>query len=597
MSGWWEFGPNSITNTSAAVHSGTQSALVANRTDWPHGIAQTIFGTFQPDATYRISAWVKLAAGAGSQPVQLTVAKGDSSGTTYTPVAEVWATSTNWTQLVGGYTLRVTGTLWGLSLAMQGPSAGVSFYADDFLVENYDWKSAANARIEQMRKRDVRLQIVDASGKPVPATSVQVNQTRHTFGFGSAINFHITNSTYAAFFRTNFEWAVIEDETKWYINEPTRSNVTYTVADGIAEYCRTNGITMRGHCIFWAPDGWVQPWLKDLPIDEARAHLSNRVEGVVGRYKGTFKHWDVNNEMLAGNYYESRFGHGINAWMFKHAQAQDSEVKLFANEFNVIDGNWTDSYKQEVVDLIASNAPVSGLGVQAHFFSNRPSPAYLEIKLDSLAELGLPIWISEFDSIAEDENVRADTLETLYRTAFSKPAVDGIMMWGFWAGAKWLGSNAAIVNLDWTMNAAGHRYRSLIAEWTTVTNGMAGGDGAFGFRGFHGSYDITITPPAGLPTLRRIVLDPGAGTNLVTLIAHSSGARPLLHHAGRTSTNGPFQFQLTGDAGRSYAIEVSADARAWGALTNLPNPDGTIWFTNPVPVLQSRQFFRARLLP
>src|SRR6185436_13591245 len=162
-----------------------------------------------------------------------------------------------------------------------------------------------------------------------------------------------------------------------------------------------------------------------------------------------------------------------------------------------------------------------------------------EARLDSLAELGLPIWITEYDSVNSDELIRADNLETAYRIAFSKPAVDGVLMWGFWAGSHWLGSNAAIVNLNWTLNAAGQRYQSLIAEWTTLTNGATGGAGAFDFRGFHGSYDITITPPGGLPTLRRITLDPGAGTNVVTLIAHSSGVKPVLHNPGTASTGGP----------------------------------------------------------
>jgi hypothetical protein len=66
--------------------------------------------------------------------------------------------------------------------------------------------------------------------------------------------------------------------------------------------------------------------------------------------------------------------------------------------------------------------------------------------------------------------VRADNLETLYRMALSKPAVDGIMMWGFWAGSHWRGSNAAIVNLDWTLNASVQRYQSLLAEWTTLAD-------------------------------------------------------------------------------------------------------------------------------
>ena len=77
---------------------------------------------------------------------------------------------------------------------------------------------------------------------------------------------------------------------------------------------------------------------------------------------------------------------------------------------------------------------------------------------------------------------------------------DGVLMWGFWAGSHWRGSNAAIVNLNWTLNEAGRRYQALLNEWTTRTNGTTDPAGAFSFRGFHGAYDITVTgaivPPA-----------------------------------------------------------------------------------------------------
>ncbi len=594
---WFPTGPATLTSSTAQSHSGSRAGLLANRTDAWNGIHQSFLGVLQPTNIYKISAWVRLASGV-NQPVLLTAQKTDGSGTTYTTVASGTATSTNWTQLVGGYTLNVTGTLTSLTLYMEGPPAGVSFYADDFVVENYDWKTLANARIEQIRKRDVQLLIVDAAGNPVPGTTVAVKQTKHRFAFGSAINGNISNPNYAAFFKTNFQWAVMENESKWYANEPSRSNVTYTAANNITNFCHTNGITMRGHTLFWAVDQFVQSWVTNLSNANLLIHLTNRINSAVGNFKGTFQHWDVNNEMLHGNYFGNRLGNWVNPWMFQHARSQDANVKLFVNDYNVVAGSETAAYKQQILALIASNAPVNGIGAQGHFGAT-VNPSLTETRLDSLAELGLPIWITEYDSENPDENIRANNLEMLYRIAFSKQAVDGILMWGFWAGSHWLGSNAAIVNLNWTLNAAGTRYQSLLNEWTTVTNGTSGPGGAYDFRGYHGSYDITITPPGGLPTLRRIVLDPGAGTNVMTLIAHTGGTKPLLHNPGRATAGGPFQFQLTGDAGRTFAIQSSTNLSAtnWLTISDMLNLYGTIWFTNPGVVLRSNQYFRAKLLP
>lgn len=594
---WFGWGPVSLSSSTAQPRTGSRSALVTNRTDAWNGVAQSVLGILQPTNTYRISAWVRLVSG-GNQPVLLTLHKVDGSGTSYQTVASGTAQSGGWVQLSGGYTHSVNGTLTNLNLYLEGPAAGVDFYADDFVVEAYDWKAQANARIEQVRKRDVRLVIQDSAGNPVPGTTVAVKQTRNRFAFGSAINGNISNPNYAAFFRTNFQWAVMENESKWYANEPSRSNVTYTAANSITNFCHTNGIILRGHTLFWAVDGNVQQWVKNLNDADLRTHLSNRLNSAVNHFKGTFVHWDVNNEMLHGNYFGNRLGNWVNPWMFQHARSLAPAVKLFVNDYNVVAGNETEAYKQQILALIASNAPVDGIGAQGHFGSTI-NPLLTEARLDSLAELGLPIWITEYDSANESASIRADNLEMLYRIAFSKPAVEGVLMWGFWAGSHWRGSNAAIVDLNWTLNAAGQRYQSLLAEWTTITNGTAGADGAYDFRGFHGSYDVTLTPPGGQPTLRRVTLEPGTGTNVATLIAHASGPRPWLHSLTLTAGGAAVAGQLTGDAGRTYAIESAASPQAasWTTLTNVFNLEGTIGFTVPASSAEPARFYRARVLP
>ena len=134
--GWFGFGPVSFTTTTTIAHSGSRSALIQNRTDTWNGVAQSLASVLQPNISYQISAWVRLS-NAPSQPVMLTMQKTDGNGTSYQNVASVTATSNGWTQLTGGYVLNVSGTLTNLTLYMEGPAAGVDFYADDFDVEGY----------------------------------------------------------------------------------------------------------------------------------------------------------------------------------------------------------------------------------------------------------------------------------------------------------------------------------------------------------------------------------------------------------------------------------------------------------------------------
>src|SRR5882724_2042822 len=180
---------------------------------------------------------------------------------------------------------------------------------------------------------------------------------------------------------------------------------------------------MRGHAIFWAVDQYVQTWVKNLSDSNLVSALQSRLSSAVGHFRGTFLHWDVNNEMLHGNYYGNRLGNSINPWMFQQARALDATVQLFVNDYNVVAGNETDAYKLQIQQLLAAGAQVGGIGAQGHF-GDTVSALLTESRLDSLAELGLPLWITEYDSSNAVETVRADNLEILYRIAFSKAAVD-----------------------------------------------------------------------------------------------------------------------------------------------------------------------------
>jgi GH35 family endo-1,4-beta-xylanase len=569
--GWTGNSSATLASVTNQFHSGSRSAYLSNRTTNWNGIVQNVPGVLQNSNTYAVSAWVRIE-NANNQFVKITLQKTDASGLSYTPVASTTVAASNvWTQFSGNFTLNITGTLTNLTLYIEGPAGGVNFYADDFSLTNvppYDWKSNANVRIEQIRKRDARVQVMDSNGNAVPGAVISVKQTKHRFAFGSAINGNISNPQYAAFFRTNFQWAVMENESKWYANEPSRSNVTYTAADAITNFCHSNGITLRGHCLFWAVDAHVQSWVTNLSDVDLRVHLTNRLVSAINHFRGTFRQWDVNNEMLHGNYFGNRLGDGINSWMFQYARSLDTNLQLLVNDYNVVSGGETEAYIAQIQSLLASNAVVGGIGAQGHFGST-VSPSLTESRLDRLATLNIPIWITEYDSLNADENVRADNLEILYRTAFSKSAVDGVLMWGFWAGSHWRGSNAAIVNLDWSLNAAGVRYQSLLNEWTTRTNGVADAGGGFNLRGYHGSYDITITPPGGTPTVHKLTLDPGATTNLVTYTVPPM--TPPNFYAGKIGQLPERNISLvaTGSVGTLY--------RLWASTNIALTPVTTTW--------------------
>ncbi len=400
-----------------------------------------------------------------------------------------------------------------------------------------DWKSDANTRIEQIRKRNAQISLVDSNDDSVSGINVQINQVGHRFAFGTCLaNSQLSSSSnYRNFALDHFEWAVCENETKWAANEDPRDDEDYTNADYIYTWCNNNGIIMRGHTLFWEQLTYVQQWVKDLPYatyptsSELLDEVDERINSAVNHFDGKFVHWDVDNEMLpSGSDYRfyDRLGDGGRVHMFQLAHSVAPDCKLFMNEysgnsFGSYDG-WT--YRDRANELIGMGAPVNGLGIQGHINYNFDPELYYDNVLEPLSEVGLPIWVTEFDIPQADENLRADDLEEFYRICFSHSSVEGILMWGFFGDTAWRWEG--LVDSDWTINAAGIRYEDLLDEWTTNDNDITDTYGNADFRGFHGTYEITLSALGQTPETHTIELEPGTTTAQFVLLTDLESPGP-----------------------------------------------------------------------
>lgn len=226
--------------------------------------------------------------------------------------------------------------------------------------------------------------------------------------------------------------------------------------------------------------------------------------------------WDVNNEMLHGSYFADRQGADIRDWMYKAAAQTDPDVDLFVNDFDVVEnGQLTQALVEEAKDLLRRGIPLDGIGVQGHF-TGHVNPTLLQYRLNILSEVRIPVWLTEVDVLEKDPVKRADGLETVMRTAFSNPRVQGLILWSFWSESSWRGPYTSLVDgNEWKINAAGLRYRSLLKQWTThVTLSPTYTDQSqayFEAPGFYGDYDVVLELPNGLTKTQKFSLNPGNG--------------------------------------------------------------------------------------
>jgi len=294
--------------------------------------------------------------------------------------------------------------------------------------------------------------------------------------------------------------AVHENALKWAACEPQRDVQTYGLLDLILNWGSANDIRIRGHTIFWGREIYLQDWVEALSNPELFEEIRERVFDLLPRYQGQISEYDVNNEMLNLRYFRDRLGESIVDSMFTWAHSADPNAILYLNEYGILSANSVNDYVTMINALLARGLPVGGIGIQAHFFTANMDDGddlfdacRIWNILDTLAQFDLPIKITEFDLSAPTDTTQARWLETLYKAAFAHPAVSGILMWGFWAGAHWR-PNTAIFRTDFSPKPAATVYRNLVYDqWWTDTTAVTDSLGEVEIRSFYGRHLITAT--------------------------------------------------------------------------------------------------------
>ena len=348
-----------------------------------------------------------------------------------------------------------------------------------------------------------------------PNQTVSIKQMKHEFWFGAALANQAFDgrmspedtAKYRSVFLGNFNSAVTENALKWLSMQPTEDPVNYDTVDAILEWTDTNDIPLRGHNIFWGIHKFVQPWVKELDRDTLYQTVKQRAIDVGSRYKGRFAQYDLNNEMIHGNYYEEQLGEAITLQMANWVMSEDPEAKLFLNDYDILTQARLDQFVDHIQSLLDQGVPIAGIGVQGHLHGISFDREALRYSLDTLAKFDLPIIVTEFNMPGQrskyymekgkhqmtpaEEQQKAADLADYYRICFEHPAVDGILMWGFWAGANWI-PESSLYSQEWNPTPALAAYRDLVFnKWWTQDETKTDSKGQLIIPAFFGTYEIT----------------------------------------------------------------------------------------------------------
>ncbi|WP_245792055.1 endo-1,4-beta-xylanase [Teredinibacter waterburyi] len=376
-----------------------------------------------------------------------------------------------------------------------------------------EWRAEAEARIEQYRKGDFALTILDASGAPVASQAVAVEFQRHRYHFGSVTvgNILMGDSADSATYRSKvvemFNQSGPENDLKWgpWAGEWGASfNKTTTLA--ALQWLRDQGLYTRGHVMVWPSKRNLPELMQEyLPDDPANADpaakqvVLDHIDDIASATLDYVDEWDVVNEPYDNHYLMDAFGNGVMLDWFSRARTNMPGHGLFINDYSILSAGGRNAahqqhYEDTIRYLVENEAPITGIGLQSHFGESPTSIAkvYSLLERYSSAFPALDIRATELDINTDDEALQADYTRDFLTIFFSHPSTVGVQLWGFWANAHWL-PKAAMYTSDWQLRPNGEAWKELIySTWWNDFGLVTDTEGRVAARGFYGDYKATV---------------------------------------------------------------------------------------------------------
>jgi endo-1,4-beta-xylanase len=388
-----------------------------------------------------------------------------------------------------------------------------------------EWRKQASRNIEANRKADFTIAVLNKDGNALEGAQVRVKMTRHAFAFGAAVGATrlmakgVDSDRYRDVVAKRFNKVVLENDLKWdqwdqsKIN-PAGSKYFYPQTLAALEWLKHKHILVRGHYVGWGPleklDAYSQ--FKNDP-GAFRNALFNHIKEKVPSVGDLVSEWDAVNHPIGwsdklitlGN----MFGEGIYIDIFKLARGLNPHARLYINEGSLLPTAQynkivRDKYAKLIRFLLDNGAPLGGIGFMGHFDHDKLTPPSELLRiLDRFAAFGLPLQVTEFDvrfgkrgesyNFSEKElQLQADYTRDFMTAVFSHPAIEGIVMWGFWEGHHY-NPSAALYRKDWSAKPNGKVWEDLVfRQWWTDVRGQTDAGGHFTTRGFLGEYEITV---------------------------------------------------------------------------------------------------------
>jgi endo-1,4-beta-xylanase len=386
VDGWSSRAGSSVTNSTAAAHSGTHSLLTTGRTANYDGPSISVSNKMYVGSTYNLSVWVLLTPADNSSHVINMSLQTTKSGTTSYPSVTGYPGVTvvadgNWHQIsVVGYTMSSPYDAGQASLYLQTvPASGndlVSFYIDDF-------------------------QLSYVAPPTIQTNIPSIFQSLSSyFPIGAAVDQTDLSGAHAQMLAMHFDSMTPGNDLKWSSVEASLGTYTYGNGDSLVGEAVCNNMKVRGQNLVWSTGAQTPSYAFGDGTNSAAnqatviANIQEHIQSEVQHFGNKVYAWDVVNEPLDPNQSDC-LNHGpfyqvlgksyIDVALQAARQYAPAGTLLFINDYSTADPNRLACLVSVVQDLKNRGIPLDGVGHEMHGAINYPSVAAVVNSIDTIA--------------------------------------------------------------------------------------------------------------------------------------------------------------------------------------------------------------------
>ncbi len=320
-------------------------------------------------------------------------------------------------------------------------------------------------------------------GTLFPATFAQglKDAYKDYFKVGVALNVGNLTPEQEAIVTREFNSVTCENAMKPVSVHPAPGVWDWAQADSIANFCRRNGIPMRGHCLVWHNQfsDWMLRDKKGNPVKKEVFYklIREHIHTVVNRYKDIVYCWDVVNEAMSDGGRPARWGEEPNPYReselwklcgdefiakaFEYAREADPNALLFYNDYNECDPAKSKRIAGMVKKMKEAGVPIDGIGMQGHYNVYGPSMEDVSAAIELYASIVDHIHVTELDIRANEQmggqlqfsrqgmeikpyvrTLHEDQYNSLFRTLRRyKDKIDVVTFWNLSDKDSWVGTS------------------------------------------------------------------------------------------------------------------------------------------------------------